>query len=157
MVTKQKDNETEMVPIEVGLTADMVRDAQKYLDTMSDEDAWPDGVPGSSPVGGKLGVLQRIITAVREDKEYRQILLLAAFDDKQEALLVADAIDEREMFGVDIKPLLNRVVCQCAVRADRIQRVLNAMSQHSIFTNPGGNGKGWLPDWKRRQDNNMMQ
>lgn len=104
-------------------------------------------------LGEKLGVLQRAITAVKDKREYLQILLLAAFDDKREALLAADAISERQRYGVEITPILNRVVSQCAVHADRLDRVLKAMSSYNINTSQSA---GKAPRWKREQENKMI-
>jgi len=100
----------------------------------------------------KLGALQRIITAVSKDKEneeLRQILLLAAFDNKQEAMLAADAISERQRYGVGIEPILNRIIAQCAVHAGRVDKVLSAMSNYTLNTNSGSNK---TPFWKRKQE-----
>ena len=107
---------------------------------------------GSIPIEGKLGVHQRIITAVLKDNDYRQLLLMAAFDNKQEAMLAADAITERLRYGVDITPICDRVVAQCAVKAAHIERVLNSMSSYTLSTNYGGR----MPDWKKKQDNKTI-
>ncbi len=150
---KGKDNGREEYTQQVAgdLTEDQLREARDQMRDLIAEGDIQVGI-GSDQMEQKLGVLQRMITAVQADKEYRQILLLAAFDDKTEALLVADAIDERERYGVDIHPILNRVICQCAVHGDRMQRVLNAMSQHQLTTNFGSSN--WKPGWKKRDDNN---
>lgn len=104
--------------------------------------------PGSMSAGDKLGVLQRIVTAVAKDSEYRQILLLAAFDNKQEAMLASDAITERQRYGVTIQPILDRLVAQCAVKSGRVDKVLHAMTNYTLNTGFGGK----LPFWKRKQE-----
>jgi hypothetical protein len=96
----------------------------------------------------RMGVLQRMVTAVKDKSEYLQVFLLAAFDDKREALTCADAISEMQRYGVDIQPIVNRVVSQCAVKADRVARILDAMTKYTLNTNYPGKA----PDWKRRQD-----
>lgn len=96
----------------------------------------------------KLGVLQRIVTAVAKDEEYRQILLLAAFDNKQEAMLASDAITERKRYGVTIQPILDRIVAQCAVKQGRVDAVLKAMTSYTLNT---GFGKK-LPFWKKKEE-----
>lgn len=103
---------------------------------------------GSLSAGDKLGVLQRIVTAVAKDSEYRQILLLAAFDNKQEAMLASDAITERQRYGVTIQPILDRLVAQCAVKSGRVDKVLHAMTNYTL--NTGFNRK--LPFWKSKQE-----
>ena len=97
---------------------------------------------------GRMGVLQRIVTSVRDKKDYLQVFLLAAFDDKREALTCADAVSEMQRYGVDIQPIINRVVAQCAVKADRMARVLDAMTKYTLNTNY----QGRLPNWKKQQD-----
>ena len=100
----------------------------------------------------KLGVLQRVVTAVAKDDDYRQILLLAAFDNKQEANLAADAITERKRYGVDIQPILDRVISQCAVKSGRVDKVLTAMTTYSLNTQSGAH----LPGWKRKQEDKSI-
>jgi len=109
-------------------------------------------IQGSVNLGDKLGVHQRIITAVLKDDDYRQLLLMAAFDNKQEALLAADAITERLRYGVDITPICDRVVAQCAVKAAHIERVLTSMTSYTLHTNYGGK----IPDWKKKQDSKSI-
>ena len=117
-------------------------DVAKEIDAiLADSDNFDGLGYGSVPIEGKLGVLQRMVTAVMTDREYRQILLLAAFDNKQEALLAADAISERQRYGVSIQPILDRVIAQCAVKGDRITKVLSAMSQHVLTTQWNNSGK----------------
>lgn len=107
---------------------------------------------GSIPIEGKLGVHQRIITAVMKDAEYRQILLTGAYDNKQEAMLASDAITERIRYGVDITPILDRIVAQCAVKGMRVKEILSSMSSYTLSTNYGGR----VPDWKKKQDNKTI-
>ena len=83
----------------------------------------------------KLGVLQTLIHAVADDKEYRQVLLLAAFDDKREALLYASAIAECRRYGATIEPLVDRIIAQCSVKGGRVDKVLEAMTHQWIGTN----------------------
>ncbi len=109
-------------------------------------------VQGSMQMADKLGVHQRIITAVQKDAEYRQILLTAAFDNKQEALLASDAITERLRYGVDITPILDRVIAQCAVKGMRVETILHSMNSYTLQSNYGGR----LPDWKKKQDNKTI-
>ncbi len=88
----------------------------------------------------KLGVLQRIVTAVAEDEGYRQILLTAAFDNRQEAMLASDAISERKRYGVAIQPILDRLLAQCSVRSGRVNAVLDALTHYQVHTTMSGKG-----------------
>jgi hypothetical protein len=98
----------------------------------------------------KQGVLQKIVTAIVDDKEYRQVLLLACFDDKREARLCAGAIAERQRYGVPIGAILDDVIAQCAVKADRVIKVINGMTRFNLNTNQG------MPGWKKKQENKSI-
>lgn len=102
--------------------------------------------------GQKLGVLQRLVTAVGKDDQYRQILLTAAFENKQEALLAADAISERVRYGVSIQPIVDRMLAQCSVNSDRVRQILAALSQYTLHTNYTGQ----KPYWQRRDENKSL-
>jgi len=125
---------------------DAIKKASETMDilTESGQDAYS--------MEQKLGVLQRIVTAVGTNEEFRQVLLLAAFDNKQEAMLAADAITERQRYGVEIQPILLRIISQCAVKAGRVDKVLGAMTTYSLNTNYGSR----LPSWKRKQEDKSL-
>lgn len=91
----------------------------------------------------KLGVLQTLIHAVMKDADYqfRQVLLTAAFDDKKEGLLAADAISERLRYGVDIGPLISRITAQCGVKGQRVDKILEALTHYTFSTNYQNNQK----------------
>ncbi len=91
----------------------------------------------------KLGVLQTLIHAVMKDADYqfRQVLLTAAFDDKKEGLLAADAISERLRYGVDIAPLITRITAQCGVKGQRVDKILEALTHYTFSTNYQNNQK----------------
>jgi len=95
---------------------------QKRIDAIQEQarkdaesEIWTD-VQGSVSLDGKLGVHQRIITAVLKDDDYRQLLLMAAFDN---------------------------MVAQCAVKAAHIERVLQSMTSYTLNTNYGGRVPNW--------------
>jgi len=106
----------------------------------------------SMTTGQKLGVLQRLVTAVAKDDNYRQILLTAAFENKQEALLAADAISERVRYGVSIQPIVDRMLAQCSIKSERVNEILRALSQYTLHTNYTGN-KTW---WQKKDDNKSL-
>lgn len=87
------------------------------------------------------GVLQTLIRAVIDDDNYRQILLLAAFQDKQEAILCSEAIAERRRYGVSIESIMDRVICQCAINSARVEQALRGITHTSFYTNYRGEGK----------------
>ena len=143
--------DVELTAEELEAQAKRIAAMEAKADADDISDVW-ENVQGSVTMETKLGVHQRIITAVLKDTEYRQLLLMAAFDDKREAQLAADAITERLRYGVDITPICDRVVAQCAVRGAHIDRVLNSMNSYTLQTNYGGK----IPDWKKRQDNKSI-
>lgn len=102
--------------------------------------------------GQKLGVLQRLVTAVVKDEQYRQILLTAAFESKEEAMLASDAIAERKRYGVPIHPIVDRMLAQCSINADRVNKVLEAMSHFTLNTNYPGK-KPWF---QRKEDTKSL-
>lgn len=108
------------------------------------------GSDSMSPTA-KLGVLQKIITAIVKDDDYRQVLLLGCFDSKQEAMLASDAISERKRYGVDITPIVDRVIAQCAIHADRVEKALKGMTHYNL-NNQGGGGPGWF---KKQKDKSI--
>lgn len=97
---------------------------------------------GSSAVSEQrkeLGVLQKIATVQKNDNDYRQLLLMGAFPDDVMAKKCVAAINERKMCGVDITPILDRVVAECAVRSggrwyggrsqmSRVQEIITALT-----------------------------
>ena len=71
---------------------------------------------GISPDGqARIGVLVRLLTAVKDDEDYRQILLLADFLDDDEADRVTAALEERRRYGCSITPILDWVSARCGV------------------------------------------
>lgn len=106
----------------------------------------------SMTTGQKLGVLQRLVTAVAKDDQYRQILLTAAFENKQEAMLASDAISERKRYGVSIQPIVDRILAQCSVNSNRVNKILEAMSHYTLNTNYTGS-KPW---WQRKDENKSL-
>src|SRR4030042_3958761 len=100
----------------------------------------------------KLGVLQRIITASQEDKDYLQALYQGYFENSEQAKLAADAITERQRYGAPIRPILNRVTSQCAVKGNRVDKAVSGVNSHNIFTNRNAGA----PGWKRRSDDKTI-
>jgi hypothetical protein len=98
----------------------------------------------------KMGVLQKIIASVKDD-DYRQMLLLALFDSREQARLAAGAISERLRYNVSITPVLDDICAQCGVHADRIERVIKGMTHYNLNNNQGS-GPGWF---KKNKDKSI--
>lgn len=89
----------------------------KKRDEESDGEASTTG-NGIGPDGQvRVGVLIRLLTAVQEEKEYRQALLTGDFIDDEEADRVAAAIEERLRYGVSIRPILDWISARCSVNS----------------------------------------
>jgi len=106
-------------------------DIMAQLEDMSDVQIAYD----SMPMQQKLGVLQRLVTAVKDRNDYMQIFLTAAFDDKSESNAAADAWAERIRYGVDTTPLLLRIVAQCGIKSKRVDQILHALTNYTLNTN----------------------
>ena len=94
----------------------------------------------------KLGVLQRLVTAVLDDKAYRQAVLTAHFSNETEAKLCSDAISERKRYGASIAPIVDRVIAQCAVNGRRATQMTEAINSYTLKTNQ------FQPKWKKDSD-----
>jgi len=100
----------------------------------------------------KLGVMQRLITAVMKDNDYLQTLLMASFKDERQAGYCADAISEALRYGCNIRPIMNRIYAQCGIRAERALQVLSAINSYTINTRNNNN----LPKWKKDQNRKQI-
>lgn len=108
-------------------------------------------VRGGGP--DKQGVLHRLISAAVENKDYRQQLLMAAFDDTKEARLCAGAIAERLRYGVSIDVIVDMVIAQCAVKSARVEGALRGITHQYFMTNYKGSGN--MPDSKKKSNSPM--
>lgn len=85
----------------------------------------------------RIGVLLRLLTAVQEEKEYRQALITSDFLDDDEADRVAAAIEERRRYGLSITPILDWCAARCGVNKthgkSRATLAVEGLT-HSTFT-----------------------
>jgi len=85
----------------------------------------------------RLSVLVQLLTAIKEEKEYRQALLTGDFLDDDEADRVAAAIEERRRYGLSLLPIVDWVSARCGVnKAHGKSRVALSIEglTHSTFT-----------------------
>ena len=108
-----------------------------------DDISRPDGILTQTPVGGQGGVLHRLLTAIVEDKEYRQELKTAFFLSTQEADKVVAAINERKRYGCSLTPIIDWLLARSAgVHGSRVKDILQALSSTTFNTNySGGSNK----------------
>jgi hypothetical protein len=117
---------------------------ESLMDSLMDPTGYEKYNEGQQLNQNKLGVLQRLVTAVKDKSDYMQIFLTAAFDNKQESQVAADAYAERVRYGVDTEPLLLRIVAQCGVKSQRVDQILKALTNYTLNTNYSGWNK-----WKQ--------
>ena len=93
----------------------------------------------------RLSVLLQLLTAVKEEKEYRQALLTGDFLDDDEADRVAAAIEERRRYGLSVIPILDWVSARCGVNQahgkSRVALSIEGLTHSSFMTNSRGYDK----------------
>lgn len=86
----------------------------------------------------RMSVLLRTITAVKEENDYRQLIIMADFLDDEEADRVAAAITEARRYGLSLDPILDWVTARCGVNKaghgkNRVTAAIEGLT-HSTFT-----------------------
>ena len=93
----------------------------------------------------RMSVLLKLLTAIQDEKEYRQQLLMADFIDDEEADRVAAALAEAKRYQLGLSPILDWVIARCAVNKDGHGKSRSVLSveglTHSSFSVLGGKGK----------------
>ena len=108
--------------------------------------------------GGKAAyesVMKILAKAVKTpDAEYRQALLLTTFLDRDDALRVVAALDERRRYGVDIAPVVDLITAWQGVvgaQGGRANLLLQGQIRQEISTNlPSAVKRAFLN--KKRKD-----
>jgi len=93
----------------------------------------------------QVGVLPGIMQAIKKTSEYRQELKTANWTDRNEAMKAVAAIHERLMCGVDISPIVDRIIAESAgVESARLHLVIQGLT-HTVFTanQSGYNKQHW--------------
>ncbi len=81
----------------------------------------------------QLGVLPTMMRAIKETADYRQELKTANWDDIRAAKKAVAAIHERLMCGVDIGPIVDRIIAESAgVHSGRLEAVIRGLT-HTEF------------------------
>lgn len=113
---------------------------------LKERDREPSGDEGSGilPSGqARIGVLMRLLSAVKDEKEYRQQLLTSDFIDDEEADRVAAAIAEANRYGLSLTPIIDWCAARCSVNKHghgKSRAVLGIEGlTHSTFTTLGRN------------------
>jgi len=92
-----------------------------------------DGLLSRSQGGSQQGVLNRFMSAEKNDIDYRQELKQAYWLDHTEIDLACAAIDELRLCGVEITRVLDRIIASSAgENGDRMKRILDAYSHITI-------------------------
>jgi hypothetical protein len=120
---------------EDGVAADIVKDRIAELEKGR--------TPGFTSAGNKheLGVLQKVITAIEKEQDYRQLLMKADFLTTQEADKAANALAWAMRYGVSIRPVLDKIAARVSVNARRVEQVLDGLTAVRLQNNRNW-GKG---------------
>lgn len=103
------------------------------------------------------GVLQTAMRSITEDKDYRQELKTAYWKSPEEARRWVLAKEERERFGVSIRPLVDDLIARKAgVKGSFLHELFTALTHTSFSTNYTGNlnkKNKWF-SWANNNGNN---
>lgn len=100
------------------------------------------------------GVLQRAMTAISKDDEYRQELKTAFWSSPKKARQWVLAKEELEMFGLPIQPLVDDLIAHKAgVQGGLIHEIFEALTHTSFTTNYTGKNKTGFWPFRRNNDN----
>lgn len=97
---------------------------------------------GVLPSGqARVGVLMRLLSAIRDEKEYRQQLLTSDFIDDEEADRAAAAVAEANRYGLSLTPIIDWCAARCSVNKgghgkSRVVLGVEGLT-HSTFTTLG--------------------
>ena len=93
----------------------------------------------SSP--GTQSLLHRVITAIGDNKDYRQELKTALFATSDEADEAVSALDECFTLGMDPTPIINQIIARSAGKNhDLLYEALRTLT-HTTFTTNYQKGK----------------
>jgi len=93
-----------------------------------------DGILTRGLSNTQSSVLQRSMTAVTKDEDYRQELKTAFFLSTEEADKVVAAINESDRYGCSRKPIVDWLIARSAgVNGGRLQAIFDTIS-HTTFT-----------------------
>lgn len=126
-------------------------DLEKLAEVLGADDKWHED--SDITIQEKLGVFQRLVTAVLKDEEYRQVLLLAIFRDERQANLCCAAIAQCQRYSASISKIVDRVIAQTGIDGRRIKEIILGINTQTFNTNiPAAK----LPFWKRKQNNDSL-
>jgi len=105
----------------------------------------PDGILTKGLSDAQSGVLQRSMTAIDKDEDYRQELKTSFLLSTEEADRVSGAINEALRYGCSLKPIVDWVIARSAgVNGGRLRAIFETISSTTFTTNyQGTNKKRW--------------
>lgn len=111
-----------------------------------------DGILTRGLSSAQAGVLQRSMTAVTKDDDYRQELKTAFLLSTEESDRVAAAINEAHRYGCSLKPIVDWVITRSAgVHGGRLRAIFETISHTTFTTNYTGKTKNrWWSNDKSR-------
>ena len=118
-----------------------------------------DGILTKGLSNTQQSVLQRSMTAVTKDKDYRQELKTAFFLSTDESDRVVAAINESDRYGCLRKPIVDWLIARSAgVNGGRLQAIFDTISHTTFTTNYMSKNKGhwWNRDSSRESTNSPL-
>lgn len=104
-----------------------------------------DGILTKGLSNTQSSVLQRSMTAVTKDADYRQELKTAFFLSTEESDKVVAAINESDRYGCQRKPIVDWLIARSAgINGGRLQAIFDTISHTTFTTNyMSKNKKHW--------------
>lgn len=118
----------------------------------------PDGILTRGLTGAQQSVLQRAMTAVEKDHDYRQELKTAFFLSVDESDKVVAAINEADRYGCALKPIVDWLIARNAgTNGGRLRAIFETISHTTFTTNyTGGNKKNWWSKDDKSRDKSPL-
>jgi hypothetical protein len=136
------------------------RDIEKELRDRRREGGEDGGAAVSQDDKARIGVLLRLLTAVQDEREYRQAIIISSLKNDEEADRVAAAFAEANRYQLSLSPILDWLAARCAVDIQghgesRAQLGIKGLT-HSTFTSMRyGDNKRKI--FNRNTDQNIEQ
>jgi len=117
-----------------------------------------DGILTTGLSPAQSGVLQRSMTAISKDADYRQELKTAFFLSTDETDKVVAAINEADRYGCSLKPIVDWLIARSAgVGGGRLKAIFETISHTTFTTNYQGHNKNkWWSNGKERNSKTAL-
>lgn len=94
-----------------------------------------DGMLARGKGGGTQGVILKSITAIEDDKDYRQEMKVANFQSPDEADEFTSAINECQVLGMSTTPIVDQMIARSAgVKHGLLFEAFRTLTHFSLYT-----------------------